>query len=109
MKKICLSGYKIEGEKMISKETSERIHYFDKLAQSKGYREETIELALMFCHTVDMIDKYGSRLKTRICSNKPSLRTLFPKRSTKRAVGSIPCLLFRPCSLIKRPLKTVSF
>ena len=65
---------------MISKETSERIHYFDKLAQSKGYREETIELALMFCHTVDMIDKYGSAEQAleeviKLCEKYDSGRT----------------------------------
>ena len=45
---------------MVSEQTSKRIHYFDDLAKQKGYREETIELALMLCHTVDMVEKYGS-------------------------------------------------
>ena len=45
---------------MLDEETGKRIDYFDDLATSKGYREETIELALMLCHTVDMVEKYGS-------------------------------------------------
>ena len=29
-------------------------------AESKGYREQTVEMALMFACTVEMVNKYGS-------------------------------------------------
>ena len=45
---------------MVSKETVNRINYFDDLAKSKGYRDDAIDLALMFCHVKEMVEKYGT-------------------------------------------------
>ena len=45
---------------MVDEETGKRIKRFVGLAKQKGYREETVRLALMLCHTVDMVQKYGS-------------------------------------------------
>ena len=44
----------------MEEKTKERIHYFDNIAKKKGYRNETIELALMFACTKELVRKYGS-------------------------------------------------
>lgn len=45
---------------ILTKREEQLIDDFGALARKKGYREETIELALMLCNTVDMVEKYGS-------------------------------------------------
>ena len=45
---------------MVSEETINRINYFDDLAKSKGYQDDAIDLALMFCHVEEMVEKYGT-------------------------------------------------
>ena len=38
----------------------ERLRYYKQIAQSKGYRQESIEMGWMLACTVDMVKKYGS-------------------------------------------------
>ena len=44
----------------MNQKVKEKIHYYDKIAKEKGYREETIELGLMFACTKVFVQKYGS-------------------------------------------------
>ena len=44
----------------LSEKEKERIDYFCEAAKGKGYREETIELGLMFACTKVLVGKFGS-------------------------------------------------
>ena len=44
----------------LSEKEKERIDYFCELAKGKGYRDETIDLALMFSCTKELVRKFGS-------------------------------------------------